>query len=1044
MTSTAFPFPARQLPSLLALAISVALCPAAVLAQSSSSSSAASTAAAQAHRFEVAAQPLDSALTRLADQAGVRILFASGDVAGAQGKAVNGHHSVAQALDLLLAGTGLQWRWREPGVVAIEPGPGGQRAASDAIVTDALSVDGRRLDEARGAERDVRGYDDVYDLDLSTGYSGRERIERYKGLNPADVVKDLAGVYSGDARNGGALDVSIRGIQGPGRVPVIIDGTEQALTVWRGYNGISNRSYIDPNLIGGIQVLKGPSMVRDVHSGVGGAMVIRTLDVADVLEDGETFGGEVLVESGSNAVAPRVPGLLTGQDYRDVPGFPSMPNAPYDDPSLRITPASRGKGLNVFDGEDVAWRAALGWRPSERVDVMLAYAYRDRGNYFSGTRGADYYQQTWPEDIWEAIARDQVSTVGNRFLPGNEVPNTSSRQESWLFKTDWRITDSQALRLTYRDSLSNNGDILPTRINTSSEPGSVQWPLSSIDAKAYSLEYKLRPAGQDWLDLSATLWNTTTRSDTYTSGGFPNFARGPDDPLLRDTAIANADHRRNGLTLSNRFTLTETLALTVGGRFEHEKLRSDDRFELEATTSSAWRMLPRAGRREEWEGNLNLEWRPNDVLAFNVGVRRTGYWAFDDFMAANPSLQQSAYANYQASYMIGTRQISQAEVDASIAGYEALRWYWEMIGVNVDQMIANARDSVGTWLGEQHTLPWAPDVEGNFSRATNPCLNGQVAAIPGVVPLFGGSDTLCQITRTTDATTVVAAPVKQRGHGWRPTASLSINVSDVDRLYFRYAQALRYPSMFESTAAFSASYNPLYPLKPERVANWEVGYVRNFAPMLPDGHLADIKLVYFSTKTRDVIERDEKFFFENIDKQTIRGLEFQGRYDNTRFFTDLGLTRILENEVCDESAAVLRDMSEGLVPNCVQDGFIGQYLLTQATPKLSINLSLGLRLLDGRLELGTRVVHHRRHENPDLEQFRQMKLERPNLLWSNVPFTWDEVTTVDAYASYRLGKRSRLELVGTNLRNEYYVDPATRSTMPAPGRTLRIGFSTRF
>ncbi|MFX5521915.1 Plug domain-containing protein, partial [Acinetobacter baumannii] len=86
---------------------------------------------------------------------------------------------------------------------------------------------------------------------------GRDRVERYRGSNPDDVVKDLVGVFSGDARNSGALDVTIRRIQGPGRVPVSIDGGEEALTVWRGYNGVSNRNYIDPNLIGGIQVIKG-------------------------------------------------------------------------------------------------------------------------------------------------------------------------------------------------------------------------------------------------------------------------------------------------------------------------------------------------------------------------------------------------------------------------------------------------------------------------------------------------------------------------------------------------------------------------------------------------------------------------------------------------------------------------------------------------------------------------------------------------------------------------------------------------------------------
>ncbi|MEX6226621.1 hypothetical protein AB6F55_18440 [Providencia hangzhouensis] len=41
-------------------------------------------------------------------------------------------------------------------------------------------------------------------------------------------------VYTGDARNSGALDPNVRGIQGQERVPVTVDGTEQSLTVYRG------------------------------------------------------------------------------------------------------------------------------------------------------------------------------------------------------------------------------------------------------------------------------------------------------------------------------------------------------------------------------------------------------------------------------------------------------------------------------------------------------------------------------------------------------------------------------------------------------------------------------------------------------------------------------------------------------------------------------------------------------------------------------------------------------------------------------------------
>ncbi|MDE5306200.1 hypothetical protein PY546_05060 [Providencia stuartii] len=56
-----------------------------------------------------------------------------------------------------------------------------------------------------------KGYDDQYDKNESNIYLGKDLVERYKGTNPADVLNSAVGVYSGDARNSGALDPNIRG-----------------------------------------------------------------------------------------------------------------------------------------------------------------------------------------------------------------------------------------------------------------------------------------------------------------------------------------------------------------------------------------------------------------------------------------------------------------------------------------------------------------------------------------------------------------------------------------------------------------------------------------------------------------------------------------------------------------------------------------------------------------------------------------------------------------------------------------------------------------
>ncbi len=1028
--------------TVLALAISTALLPLAwapgVQAQPA--------VVAPLRQYTIPEQPLADAVRAFGRQADVQVVFRSDLVEGRRSSAVKGEYSQMQALQQLLRGSGVRAQRGMDGTWSL-------RAAAEAgegegvRLTETLDVAGRLQSEG-GEARDRRGYDDVFALDLTTAYSGRDRVERYRGSNPADVVKDLVGVFSGDARNSGALDINIRGIQGPGRVPVSIDGGEQALTVWRGYNGVSNRNYIDPNLIGGIQVIKGPGLVRDVHSGIGGALVIKTIDVDDIVEAGERFGGELKIEGSSNAVAPRLPRLHTGEDYRTVPGFPQgSPNSPYDDRTL-VMPVKSRSGNNPFDGEDQAWRLALGVR-GNNVDLMAAYAWRKRGNYFSGSNGSAYYDQDRREQF-EYQGIDYITTLARYFKPGDEVPNTSSEQESWLVKGSWQINDDQQLKATWRRTLSHYGEIMPSRILSAPDYGRIQWPLSRVASDAWNLEYRFQPAGSRWLDLYANLWRTETDSDTYTAGGFPNFAPGnpvwnPDaSPILRNTALANARNDRTGLTLSNRFALHSTLDLTVGGNWQYEKLGSRDPY---FGITDGWRMFPRAGRRQEGEGYLSLEWRPVDFLTLNAGVRYSRYWAFDDFLQAHPELLTKGVGSKEATYRTNELPERPASLQAEIDALEAEREFWDSIGMGsvVDDALHGLLAYYETPQAVEHRLPWLPDANGNYARATNPCLNGRVAAIPGVLPVYPGSDLVCNIGNTMQSRPVDGRNGRRRDYAWLPTFSATVNLSKAARVYLRYSEAVRFPSMFESTIAFSSSLNPLYTLKPEHAYNYELGYVHNLSGLFGNTADADVKLAYYVHKTRNVIERDASFLFDNIDKQTIRGIELQARFDNRRFFTDLGISRILENEVCDESTAVLLDANRGLVPNCVQDGFVSGYLLTQAIPKLSVNLSLGTRLFDERLELGSRIVHYQRHENPDLQAYRDRLLAGgSSMLWQNVPFTWGNITTVDAYARWRFNEHASVELVGSNLGNRYYVDPATRSTLPAPGRTLKLGITARF
>ncbi|MGB7388408.1 MAG: TonB-dependent receptor, partial [Pseudomonas neustonica] len=883
--------------------------------------------------------------------------------------------------------------------------------------------------------RDEAGYDGIYDDNISSVYSGKEQIERYKGTNPADVFKGMLNVYTGDARNSGALDPNIRGIQGPGRVPLTIDGTEQAMSVWRGYNGASNRSYIDPNLIGGIKVIKGPNIERNVNSSVGGAVVASTINVDDILAEGERFGGELKLEAGNNTVNPRIPQLRSGENYYDVPGFPTNPSIPSSDPTLRVNLKSSSDDT-VLSGNDHAYRLALGTR-QEQFELLGAYAFREHGNYFSGKNGAGFYSQP---DTGERT-QEYSQSLALDFHPGDEVPNTSSKMESWLFKARWKFADNHHLTFGYRDTDTLYGEILPTRLANADDKGAVQWPLSHVEAKAYNMEYQFDPESR-WIDLYANLWTTRTESDTYSAGGFPNYATWT-DPVLRNTAVANADQNRVGITLSNQMQLASSLDLTLGGSYQHEKLRSGDEY---GGVDDGWRMFPRAGRRAERKFNFNFDWRPTDFLTLDLGARYSSYWAKDDFLAEQQAAGNMLTGTAATSRSVTYRTIEnytaeqiEANVLSAIASQTA---FCQRRGCSAEQLATNlalveARVRANTTYTETYTQDWLPDSDGRYSRENNACLNGSLDNIDNL-------DTERGCTVSSSAVSTVATPAKtRRGHDWTPVASAALRLTDNSRVYLRYSEAVRYPSMFESTIGFSASLNPFYTLEPEHAYNYEIGYVHNLTELLNAERYADAKLAYYQHRTKNVIERSTNFLFYNIDQQTLRGIELQTRYDNGGLFGDFSLAYNLENEVCDENSAVLADPNFGSVPDCVENGFMGGYLISHAIPRYSANLNLGGRLFNDKLELGSRVTYYSKHENNDLDDYKA-NAESNRLAIYNLPLSWGSVTTYDAYVSFQPRDDITVELVGSNLTDEYYIDPTSRSAVAAPGRALKLSLTAQF
>ena len=223
-------------------------------------------------QYAIKPGPLATVLAAFASAADIGVDIDHSLTDGKHSQGLQGEYALTAALTYILRGSGLAAQQLANSRYVIIAAAIDSATTNTPNTPNTLAIPTLTIEDSgvSGYQRDEQGYDAVYDNNASTVYMGRAAVRRNAGTNPADLLQGMAGVFSGDARNSGALDVNIRGVQGPGRVPVIIDGTEQAITVWRGYLGASNRNYIDPSLISSVRIHKGASNARDVNSGIGG------------------------------------------------------------------------------------------------------------------------------------------------------------------------------------------------------------------------------------------------------------------------------------------------------------------------------------------------------------------------------------------------------------------------------------------------------------------------------------------------------------------------------------------------------------------------------------------------------------------------------------------------------------------------------------------------------------------------------------------------------------------------------------------------------
>ncbi|WP_296556266.1 TonB-dependent receptor [Pigmentiphaga sp.] len=913
------PHPVRLVPALLAAVMAWSGLSAGPARAQSVAASGMPVAAAAPRDYRVPAGALDAALAQFAEAAGVTLLFEQASVASLRSAGLNGRYTVQQAIELLLQGTGLEAVGRGTGVYALRPVPGALLLALPTI-----EVIGQ-------AENDPK--DEVYRTAGSRNVLTRDDIERFRGTSVGDIFQGMPGVLVGENRNSGGLDVNIRGMQGQGRVPVLVDGTRQETTVYRGYAGVASRSYIDPDLIGGLSVEKGPTMNAQGTGATGGLVIMRTIDAEDIVREGKDFGirlrGTAIGNNSGSVPGPGTPaGYNTGSASGQTSGvfrtdcvIASLCEGPFDLANADGPKESMNRP-SMLKPRSWAGSLALAKR-FEMVDVVAAYARRQQGNYYAGTKGPVPHL-----DLSDRLNRGFYTEVrprlegATRFRAGEQVVNTNFESESYLLKSRFYLPGDHETELSFMRYDSTYGEMMPSQLLWLGQVRQTEG--SHVDARTYAIRHRWNPEGNPLYDVKVNLWHTDTKSLNR------NYS---DEGLNLGFGSGSEKYRRWGLDLSNamRFDRLGGIRLEYGLSLQRETVNGT------AQGNELVGSGGRSGNRREVSAFGNMQWRVLPTVTLDAGLRYTRFRSADD-------------------------------------------------------------------------KPRVVDAESAY------CVN------PGA---GGYCDPIMMTSKQSGA-----AP--QLSLLWEPRPGL--------QFYARHAEALRMPSLFETTSGFSVSPSQDIHLKPEHATSREIG-----VNLLKDGlwRPSDkfrLKAAYFRNHTNDYLTRTfpntweegsgKQFFsLRNIESVSFHGFELSGSYDAGTFFISGGATRYTFIETC--------HFGSYRRYTCTDYGIANSYVNNMIPPNWHASATAGVRLLDRRLTMGLRgTFMGKRNQVPAFNDDTQQGL--------NAVVPWHGYQIWDLFASYRINDRVSVDFNIDNLTDRYYLDALSLGLVPAPGRTARLSVTMQF
>lgn len=514
------------------------------------------TTQAQALRFDIPAQPLDDALAAYGIASGVQVLYGASLTQGLRSTAVNAQLTAEQALQRLLAGTGLTLRFTDARSVTLLPAA---PQAGATLEVAPVMVTGEKLD--RTLEK----------TQTSVVVYTAETLREHGDRNIDDVFTRTPGAYNtAGNETWGLRGVPVSGFddQGPatlnGAVSVFIDGAQQP-------NRALTMSPLPLWDVEQVEVLLGPQSTTQGRNSLAGAVVIQTRDPSftpslalqtNAGNYGER-GGALAV--GGALVEDRIAGRLAA-DYQQNDGYIDNITTG-DDANAHRTSNLRGKLLVL---------------PSDDMDLLLAYSHNKRrqgdNSIMSSDGHVSYYEIASDTKAYDRFDQDTASAKLDYRLA-----------DAWTLTSLTATTsaDYDAL-LDFDQSASANREVVRTQ-----------------HTRLFSEELRLSYEGEDVRSFIGAYYGHTTNeyADQLLFSGVP-FGAVKGDTRIRNQALFGEVN----------WTFTPGWTLITGLRYDREQNDTDvaqDDFSTPGEVSKRFdALLPKLG--------LDVELAPSQYLGFMV------------------------------------------------------------------------------------------------------------------------------------------------------------------------------------------------------------------------------------------------------------------------------------------------------------------------------------------------------------------------------------------------------------------------------------------